>query len=339
MTPVGCCLADVQFNERTFTGHINDAETGLIYMGARYYDAALGRFISADTIIASLANPQSLNRYSYVYNNPINGTDPTGHYSCDVENEYGQCQGGETGYSGNPNAGNTNTNTPGGSNTPPANAQNAGDTGGNDAGGGFTPDEIANNPGQLPSLPSGEYGFEWICTSGGQLSTCSDESHTFAIRYGQYLIRIWITESHLADWQKPNAILLYFEHTKMVSYLAIDPEILQVPFSRYEKVAQFHEKLDTLSKMPTGIDVLKAGLDIGGGCISSPGTCGPKAAAVSISKFGGAVFDNIAIMEQTKQLNTLFYSIPPIYMTSYIYQTEVANPAAGMTPGLGLNFR
>jgi hypothetical protein len=48
-------------------------------MGARYYDAALGRFISADTIVASLANPQSLNRYSYVYNNPVNSTDPTGH--------------------------------------------------------------------------------------------------------------------------------------------------------------------------------------------------------------------------------------------------------------------
>jgi hypothetical protein len=45
----------------------------------------LGRFISADTIIASLANPQSLNRYSYVYNNPINNTDPTGHRPCDGE--------------------------------------------------------------------------------------------------------------------------------------------------------------------------------------------------------------------------------------------------------------
>ncbi len=42
------------------------------------YDAALGRFISADTIIASLVNPQSLNRYSHVYNNPVNSTDPTG---------------------------------------------------------------------------------------------------------------------------------------------------------------------------------------------------------------------------------------------------------------------
>jgi hypothetical protein len=52
-------------------------------MGARYYDAALGRFISADTIIASLANPQSLNRYAYGLNNPVKYTDPSGYFSED----------------------------------------------------------------------------------------------------------------------------------------------------------------------------------------------------------------------------------------------------------------
>ena len=72
-------------NERGFTGHITDAETGLIYMGARYYDASLTRFVSADTIVADLFNPQSLNRYSYVYNNPVNNTDPTGHRPCEDE--------------------------------------------------------------------------------------------------------------------------------------------------------------------------------------------------------------------------------------------------------------
>ncbi len=66
-------------NERGFTGHVNDPDTGLIYMGARYYDATLGRFISADTVVPDPANPQALNRYSYVLNNPINNTDPTGH--------------------------------------------------------------------------------------------------------------------------------------------------------------------------------------------------------------------------------------------------------------------
>ncbi|MFP4345125.1 MAG: RHS repeat-associated core domain-containing protein, partial [Anaerolineales bacterium] len=46
---------------------------------ARYYDPALGRFISADTIVPDPANPQSLNRYAYVYNNPLKYTDPSGH--------------------------------------------------------------------------------------------------------------------------------------------------------------------------------------------------------------------------------------------------------------------
>jgi RHS repeat-associated protein len=49
------------------------------------YDPMLGRFVSADTIIpgqsdgAGTANPQNLNRHSYVTNNPVNRTDPTGH--------------------------------------------------------------------------------------------------------------------------------------------------------------------------------------------------------------------------------------------------------------------
>ena len=66
-----------------FGGHRVDSETGLIYMHARYYDPAIGRFISADTIVPDPFNPQALNRYSYVYNNPLNLTDPTGHLPSD----------------------------------------------------------------------------------------------------------------------------------------------------------------------------------------------------------------------------------------------------------------
>ena len=62
-----------------FTGQKRDASAGLMYYNARYYDSALGRFISADTIVPSAGNPQSLNRYSYVYNNPLRYTDPSGH--------------------------------------------------------------------------------------------------------------------------------------------------------------------------------------------------------------------------------------------------------------------
>jgi RHS repeat-associated protein len=63
-----------------FTGQEWDAETGLYYYGARYYDPKLARFISADTIVPGFANPQSLNRYSYTINNPIIYTDPEGNY-------------------------------------------------------------------------------------------------------------------------------------------------------------------------------------------------------------------------------------------------------------------
>jgi RHS repeat-associated protein len=61
-----------------FTGQEEDSETGLYYYGARYYDPALGRFISADSIVPDYTNPQAFNRYSYVLNNPLYYTDPTG---------------------------------------------------------------------------------------------------------------------------------------------------------------------------------------------------------------------------------------------------------------------
>jgi len=65
--------------KRKFTGKELDDSTGLYDYGARMYEAALGRFISADTIDPNPINPQSLNRYSYCFNNPLKYTDPTGH--------------------------------------------------------------------------------------------------------------------------------------------------------------------------------------------------------------------------------------------------------------------
>ncbi|HEY32480.1 MAG TPA: hypothetical protein G4O10_05180 [Dehalococcoidia bacterium] len=65
--------------DKKFTGQRLDG-TGLYYYGARHYDPAIGRFISADTIVQDFANPQTLNRYSYCVNNPLKYTDPTGHF-------------------------------------------------------------------------------------------------------------------------------------------------------------------------------------------------------------------------------------------------------------------
>ncbi len=64
---------------RGFTRHEHDDEVGLVNMNAREYDPVLGRFITPDTIIPGAMNSQSYNRYSYVNNNPLSYTDPTGH--------------------------------------------------------------------------------------------------------------------------------------------------------------------------------------------------------------------------------------------------------------------
>lgn len=70
---------NVEHTDRGFTGHKHNDELGLIYMNARYYIPEIGRFASADSIVPDPVNPQSYNRYSYVDNNPVNFTDPSGH--------------------------------------------------------------------------------------------------------------------------------------------------------------------------------------------------------------------------------------------------------------------
>jgi RHS repeat-associated protein len=63
-----------------FTGKELDNSTDLYFYEARYYDAHLARFISADTIVPGPFDPQALNRYSYVRNNPLIYTDPSGNF-------------------------------------------------------------------------------------------------------------------------------------------------------------------------------------------------------------------------------------------------------------------
>ncbi|MFC1748566.1 RHS repeat-associated core domain-containing protein [Pseudomonadota bacterium] len=71
-------VLDVTDTNRGYTGHETDSELGLINMNARLYDPMIGRFVSADPIIPDVYSSQSLNRYSYVYNNPFGYTDPSG---------------------------------------------------------------------------------------------------------------------------------------------------------------------------------------------------------------------------------------------------------------------
>ncbi len=65
-------------NPYKFTGKERDAKSGLDNFAARYFGSSLGRFMSPDPLGGHLEDPQSLNRYAYVRNNPINLTDPTG---------------------------------------------------------------------------------------------------------------------------------------------------------------------------------------------------------------------------------------------------------------------
>ena len=97
MTQLGACSLSVAcWHDYKFTGKERDSESGLDMFGARYYGSSLGRFMTpdwaakpTDVPYANFGNPQSLNLYSYVENNPTTTGDPDGHctdpFSCGVE--------------------------------------------------------------------------------------------------------------------------------------------------------------------------------------------------------------------------------------------------------------
>jgi RHS repeat-associated protein len=69
-----------------YTGKERDTESGLDYFGARYYTSTMGRWMSPDWAdkpeavpYSDLMNPQSLNLYGYVNNNPLRSVDSDGH--------------------------------------------------------------------------------------------------------------------------------------------------------------------------------------------------------------------------------------------------------------------
>jgi len=81
--------ATVDKTEFRFTSKEMDAETGLYYYGARYYDARTSRWISTDPILESylsgkpsggVYNPGNINLYTYCWGNPVKYIDPDGKY-------------------------------------------------------------------------------------------------------------------------------------------------------------------------------------------------------------------------------------------------------------------
>jgi RHS repeat-associated protein len=76
---------NTNLNSKKFTGYERDSATGLDYAQARMYNSGRGRFMTPDPIGLKGSNhkiPQSLNRYSYVGNDPINFIDPGGMIAC-----------------------------------------------------------------------------------------------------------------------------------------------------------------------------------------------------------------------------------------------------------------
>ena len=65
-------------NDVWYTSRRQDADTGLVYMGARYYDPVAGRFVSKDPVGFDEGNVQSFNRYAYANDNPYRYVDPDG---------------------------------------------------------------------------------------------------------------------------------------------------------------------------------------------------------------------------------------------------------------------
>jgi RHS repeat-associated protein len=66
--------------DKGYTGHKQMDHVGIIHMNGRIYDPTLGRFLHADPFIQAPKNSQSFNRYSYVLNNPMSYTDPSGYF-------------------------------------------------------------------------------------------------------------------------------------------------------------------------------------------------------------------------------------------------------------------
>ena len=65
-------------NDYQFHGEVQEEETGLVFLRARYYDAESGRFLTRDPIKGQMKNPQTLNAYVFVDSDPVNKRDPLG---------------------------------------------------------------------------------------------------------------------------------------------------------------------------------------------------------------------------------------------------------------------
>ena len=78
--PYGAAIGKPAYDGPGYTGHVIDGATGLTYMQQRYYDPAIGRFLSVDPVTANSGTGANFNRYWYANDNPYRFTDPDGRW-------------------------------------------------------------------------------------------------------------------------------------------------------------------------------------------------------------------------------------------------------------------
>lgn len=96
---MGSCMTEFDVCASSCTGKERDIESGNDYFGARYYASSMGRFLTPDwsknpqgVPYADYTNPQSLNLYAYVDNNPLRAADPDGHVPICSDNRDGDAK-------------------------------------------------------------------------------------------------------------------------------------------------------------------------------------------------------------------------------------------------------
>ena len=77
----GLATAGTTENRYRFNGQSLDAETSFYYLRARYFGPSMGRFLTMDSFAGSEVDPPSLHKYTYANNDPVNSSDPTGHFT------------------------------------------------------------------------------------------------------------------------------------------------------------------------------------------------------------------------------------------------------------------
>jgi RHS repeat-associated protein len=115
--PTGTSSPGVDPKGPGYTGHVNDPETNLVYMQARYYDPATGRFLSVDPDVPNPGDQSNFNRYVYGDNDPVGHIDPTGDYAQGLTPQQVDCEiyGGGSNCGTKASSGKSSNNTASGS--------------------------------------------------------------------------------------------------------------------------------------------------------------------------------------------------------------------------------